>query len=120
MKILTGFGSYFESEALEGALPHGQNSPQKTPYNLYAEQISGALSLHQEKTIYVPGCTAFYRRSNKVGTPCMNYRIFCRPLKLRNHTAQSLPLETPTLPQRRPRFYRQPCDVCSPRRSSGG
>ncbi|PGH35591.1 homogentisate 1,2-dioxygenase [[Emmonsia] crescens] len=38
---LNGFGSYHESEALEGALPVGQNSPQKPPYGLYAEKLSG-------------------------------------------------------------------------------
>jgi homogentisate 1,2-dioxygenase len=38
---LTGFGSYFETEAAPGALPVGRNSPQKTPFGLYAEQFSG-------------------------------------------------------------------------------
>jgi homogentisate 1,2-dioxygenase len=38
---LTGFGNYFESEATPGALPIGRNSPQKTPFGLYAEQVSG-------------------------------------------------------------------------------
>jgi len=37
----TGFGNEHSSEALEGALPIGQNSPQKVPYGLYAEQLSG-------------------------------------------------------------------------------
>jgi homogentisate 1,2-dioxygenase len=37
----SGFGSEFASEALPGALPVGQNSPQKCPYGLYAEQLSG-------------------------------------------------------------------------------
>jgi len=37
----SGFGNEFATEALPGALPHGQNSPQKAPYGLYAEQISG-------------------------------------------------------------------------------
>ncbi|KAI1803271.1 Homogentisate 1,2-dioxygenase [Daldinia bambusicola] len=36
-----GFGSYFETEAISGALPIGQNSPQKPPYGLYAEKLSG-------------------------------------------------------------------------------
>jgi homogentisate 1,2-dioxygenase len=39
---LTGFGGYFESEAVPGALPIGQNSPQKPPFGLYAEQLSGS------------------------------------------------------------------------------
>lgn len=37
----SGFGNDFETEALPGALPQGQNSPQKCPYKLYAEQLSG-------------------------------------------------------------------------------
>lgn len=58
-KYLNGFGSFHEyvirsnltcgyklsnvirSEALEGALPIGANSPQKPPYGLYAEKLSG-------------------------------------------------------------------------------
>lgn len=39
---LSGFGNEFESESLPGALPVGRNSPQKPPYGLYAEQISGS------------------------------------------------------------------------------
>ncbi|KAK0599155.1 hypothetical protein LWI29_002817 [Acer saccharum] len=31
----------FSSEAIDGALPRGQNSPLVCPYGLYAEQISG-------------------------------------------------------------------------------
>jgi len=37
----SGFGNHFSSEALAGALPIGQNSPQKAPFGLYAEQLSG-------------------------------------------------------------------------------
>ncbi len=36
-----GFGNEFASEAVEGAIPHGRNSPQQAPLGLYAEQISG-------------------------------------------------------------------------------
>src|SRR5579863_1434564 len=35
-----GFGNHFASEALTGALP-AHNSPQRCPYGLYAEQLSG-------------------------------------------------------------------------------
>jgi homogentisate 1,2-dioxygenase len=35
-----GFGNHFATEALAGALP-AQNSPQRCPYGLYAEQLSG-------------------------------------------------------------------------------
>jgi len=37
----SGFGNEFASEAVAGALPQGQNSPQQAPFNLYTEQISG-------------------------------------------------------------------------------
>src|SRR5260221_9345485 len=37
----SGFANVFSSEALLGALPVGQNSPQRCPYGLYAEQLSG-------------------------------------------------------------------------------
>jgi homogentisate 1,2-dioxygenase len=36
-----GFGNHFSTEALPGALPARQNSPQRAPYGLYTEQISG-------------------------------------------------------------------------------
>ena len=41
LAYLVGFGNHFATEALPGALPQGQNSPQKCAYGLYAEQISG-------------------------------------------------------------------------------
>ncbi|MEO8079946.1 MAG: homogentisate 1,2-dioxygenase [Caldimonas sp.] len=37
----SGFGNEFATEALEGALPVGRNSPQRCAYGLYAEQLSG-------------------------------------------------------------------------------
>jgi homogentisate 1,2-dioxygenase len=42
LKYQSGFGNHFETEALVGALPPYQNSPQKPPYGLYAEQLSGS------------------------------------------------------------------------------
>jgi homogentisate 1,2-dioxygenase len=41
LDYLSGFGNEFATEALPGALPEGQNSPQRAPYGLYAELISG-------------------------------------------------------------------------------
>jgi len=38
---LAGFGNEFATEAIAGALPQGQNSPQQAPLGLYAEQLSG-------------------------------------------------------------------------------
>src|SRR3954452_25358920 len=37
----SGFGNEFATEAAPGALPVGQNAPQKHPLGLYAEQFSG-------------------------------------------------------------------------------
>src|SRR3569623_1911278 len=38
---MTGFGNHFATEAVPGALPVGQNSPQKPAFGLYTEQLSG-------------------------------------------------------------------------------
>ncbi len=38
---LPGFGNHVATEAVAGALPIGQNSPQRVPFGLYAEQFSG-------------------------------------------------------------------------------
>lgn len=40
-KAELGFGNTFQSETLPGALPHTQNTPLRTPYGLYPEQING-------------------------------------------------------------------------------
>jgi homogentisate 1,2-dioxygenase len=47
---MSGFGNGFETEALPGALPIGRNSPQKCPYGLYAEQLSGSPFTAPRKT----------------------------------------------------------------------
>ncbi|HEY3654687.1 MAG TPA: homogentisate 1,2-dioxygenase [Steroidobacteraceae bacterium] len=41
LEYMSGFGNTFETEALVDALPRGQVSPQRCPYGLSAEQISG-------------------------------------------------------------------------------
>ncbi|MBT2132287.1 homogentisate 1,2-dioxygenase [Aliiroseovarius lamellibrachiae] len=38
---MPGWANDFETEALGGALPQGQNSPQRCNYGLYGEQLSG-------------------------------------------------------------------------------
>ncbi|MEA1674818.1 homogentisate 1,2-dioxygenase [Nitrospirillum sp. BR 11163] len=40
--MMSGFGNSFATEAVPGALPVGRNSPQKVPFGLYAEQLSGS------------------------------------------------------------------------------
>ena len=37
----SGFGNEFATEAIEGTLPTGRNSPQRVAHGLYAEQLSG-------------------------------------------------------------------------------
>lgn len=41
LEYQSGFGNHFATEAEQGALPVGQNSPQQAPFGLYAEQLSG-------------------------------------------------------------------------------
>ena len=38
---LPGFGNHVSTEAVAGALPLGRNNPQRAPFGLYAEQLSG-------------------------------------------------------------------------------
>ena len=42
LQYMSGFGGHFESEAVDGALPKGRNSPQRPAFGLYAEQLSGS------------------------------------------------------------------------------
>ena len=41
IRYMSGFGNEFATEAVEGALPVGRNSPQRVAHGLYAEQLSG-------------------------------------------------------------------------------
>ncbi len=52
-KYLSGLGNHFSSEARPGALPVDQNSPQKAPLGLYAEQLSGsAFTVARHNNLY--------------------------------------------------------------------
>src|SRR5206468_2012971 len=42
LRYMSGFGGHFETEAVEGALPKGRNSPQRPAFGLYSEQLSGS------------------------------------------------------------------------------
>ena len=54
LRYQSGFGNEFASEAVDGVLPQGQNSPQKVAHGLYAEQLSGtpftAPRVHNRRT----------------------------------------------------------------------
>lgn len=41
LRYLSGFGNEFATECVAGALPQGQNNPQRPPHGLYAELLSG-------------------------------------------------------------------------------
>src|SRR5438132_7944583 len=41
LRYQSGFGNTFSSEAIEGALPQGRNSPQRPAKGLYTEVLSG-------------------------------------------------------------------------------
>ncbi|MEO6320878.1 MAG: homogentisate 1,2-dioxygenase, partial [Polaromonas sp.] len=38
----SGFGNEYATEAVAGALPQGRNSPQRAPFDLYPELLSGS------------------------------------------------------------------------------
>jgi homogentisate 1,2-dioxygenase len=76
----SGFGNEFATEAVEGALPAGRNSPQQAPLGLYAEQLSGTAftqprGVNRRSWLYriLPSAKhpAFHRIDNKQlkGTP---------------------------------------------------
>ena len=48
---MTGFGNEFASEdpRCPGSLPKAQNNPQKCPFGLYAEQLSGTAFTGKKK-----------------------------------------------------------------------
>jgi homogentisate 1,2-dioxygenase len=41
LAYVSGFGNHVATEAVPGALPVGRNAPQRAPFGLYAEQLSG-------------------------------------------------------------------------------
>jgi homogentisate 1,2-dioxygenase len=103
LKYLSGFGSSHESEAVPGALPEGQNSPQKVPFGLYAEQLSGtaftAPRAHNLRSwLYRLRPSAMHSSFRRIGeglwrtAPCLE--VECSPNRLR-WAPQPLPA-TPT------------------------
>ncbi|KAH8805370.1 Homogentisate 1,2-dioxygenase [Xylogone sp. PMI_703] len=89
---LNGFGSYHESEALEGALPVAQNTPQKPPYGLYTEKISGSPFAaerpeNQQTWIYrmVPAAAhqPFVPQNTDAGPRGLNQKLHFTPTQVR-------------------------------------
>ena len=52
MNYLKGFGNHFESEAIKGTLPQGQNSPKIPLHGLVPEQLSGsAFTMNRQENL---------------------------------------------------------------------
>jgi homogentisate 1,2-dioxygenase len=52
-KYQYGFGNVFSTEAIPDTLPKGQNNPQRCPFNLYAEQLSGtAFTVERSRNMF--------------------------------------------------------------------
>lgn len=41
-KYMPGFNNHFESEAVPGTIPHGQNNPRRARFGLYTEQMTAS------------------------------------------------------------------------------
>jgi homogentisate 1,2-dioxygenase len=41
-EYLPGFNNHFESEAIPGTIPHGQNNPRSARFGLYTEQMTAS------------------------------------------------------------------------------
>ena len=83
---LPGFGNHVSSEAVPGALPIGQNTPQHVPYGLYAEQLSGTAFTaprHENRRSWL------YRIRPAAGHP--PYRLREAPTWLRSAPFDELP-----------------------------
>jgi homogentisate 1,2-dioxygenase len=92
LKYLSGFGGEKTSEALPGALPEGQNNPQKCPYGLYAEQLSGTAftaprDQNQRSWFYRIRPAALHRpwKRNEQGNLTHKYEEEPNPAQLRWH-----------------------------------
>jgi len=92
LEYLCGLGSHHQTEAVEGALPAGQNSPQEAPFGLYAEQLSGtaftAPRAHNLRSwLYRLRPSAMHSSFRRVGegrlrtAPCLE--VECSPNRLR-------------------------------------
>ena len=87
---LSGFGNSFATEAIEGALPEGQNSPQRVPLGLYAEQLSGTAftaprSESKRSWLYRTRPTASHRPYRRIdnGLIAAAYQAEASPNRLR-------------------------------------
>jgi homogentisate 1,2-dioxygenase len=100
MRMMTGFGGHFESEAVEGALPKGRNSPQRPSFGLYAEQLSGSSFTsprHENRRSWL-----YRMRPTADHRPFVAYdgaRLFAAPASAGPFAPNRLRWDPPELPQ---------------------
>ncbi|HKE39905.1 MAG TPA: homogentisate 1,2-dioxygenase [Casimicrobiaceae bacterium] len=80
----SGFGNEFATEALAGALPIGQNSPQRAAYGLYTEQLSGTAftaprGVNRRSWLYRIRPAAVHRPFAKIGNGRIESRFDAVP-----------------------------------------
>ena len=75
LRYQSGFGNEYATEAVAGALPQGRNSPQRAPFDLYPELISGTAFTaprHEQRRTWM------YRRQPSVVAG--RYQPYAQPL----------------------------------------
>ncbi|RBR12110.1 hypothetical protein FVER53590_29043 [Fusarium verticillioides] len=90
-EYLNGFDSFHESESIKGALPIGANSPQKPPYGLYAEKLSGTAFTaprHENRQTWLyrilPSAShSTYKRFSDPSSPILKAKLNYEPQQLR-------------------------------------
>src|SRR5688572_22747563 len=102
LKYLSGFGSHHETEAVEGALPVGRNSPQKVPFGLYAEQLSGTAftaprAQNQRSWLYRLRPSAMHSPFRRVGDRLLRSAP-CHEAEHAPNRLRWMPLPMPTEP----------------------
>ena len=61
---ISGFGNHVATEAVAGALPVGRNAPQRPPFGLYTEQLSGtAFTIRPMSDMTAPPASPRTRRT---------------------------------------------------------
>ena len=92
LRYQSGFGNEYATEALDGALPQGRNSPQRAPLDLYPELVSGTAFTaprHENRRSWL------YRRQPSVVSG--RYAAYAQPLW---RTGAAAGAATPPAPMR--------------------
>ncbi len=110
-----GFGSYVATEAVPGALPIGRNSPQKVPFGLYAEQLSGTAFTaprHENRRSWL------YRLQPSADHP--PFEPYARPTLLRSGPFEEVPPGPNRLRWDPPPYPSEPLDFIDGLMTYGG